>query len=590
MTLTEFASLAGLRPRLGSPGWYDGKCPHREDKHPSFTAWENCGWIWFIDRGSSALTGKALSEAVVGALGINLTDLKTGSDTHTDFRYEAEDGRHFYKRRITHDPFSDDKAQRKTFVQFNGSTGRPDDSADLLYRDKDVRWAAYHHKPIVLCEGEKAVDAIRKAWHMVATCPPNGGGSFRESHAHKMKGASRIVVWSDNDPQGVKFANDRYRILKEVLGTDYEVDIVKSKSNGEKDDAFDHIAFGYSLSDAIPVVPDPHQDVIIDQSSTKLPQRANMGQIKAIPVACEVVTYGEEFDPVALCYTMEPYIVRSKCNLLDAHGGTGKTTFALALAAALSRGENPLTGSPRAYAKTLYFHSPEDTSDELETVARANGLVPGHLLQVEEPFWLDADGFEKLELTLDKYKPEVVIFDALIYFFPPKVDIIKQGDIRPILSRLNQIATKHNVSIINIRHFTKGSLILGRNGKPIPVESSTMGVGSYQFHASHRSQLILRKHPDREGSVVVTHAKANMLTQTGSPFEVIRDGLRLEFRELRSDPFAPPSPDETASMIKRLTTLTSKQEARTAFTQGNNHDKPNNYTQLVPGYDPYADE
>lgn len=228
--------------------------------------------------------------------------------------------------------------------------------------------------------------------------------------------------------------------------------------------------------------------------------------------------FGKEFQPVELEYVVKPYFPLGKAVLIDADGGTGKSSFAIALAAWFSRGMT-LVGEycQPGPVKVLYLHKGEDTNEELETVFRANGGDSANILYCRaDELILNPAGLEWLKQTVIANGIKVVVIDALLYFLSGVVsnDLAMRNPMEAarLLQPLMALYVELSILGVHIRHTKKGAL----GNAP-----SELGLGTVQFRNSHRGQLLMRFHPDVEnnpGVVVVTDEKGSILNPRGKCF------------------------------------------------------------------------
>lgn len=203
-----------------------------------------------------------------------------------------------------------------------------------------------------------------------------------------------------------------------------------------------------------------------------------------------------------------PYFRLEQLNLLDAKGGAGKTTLSCAISALGSIGRG-LYGEECEPFKTLYFGT-EDTAGEFRYTFDQVGGNPAMVLPIKDVFKLDGHGLARVQATIEKFGAKCVVFDALKYYLAGLIrNSLDDMEIAPHLAALREVARDTGCSIINIRHFTKYS-----SGKEI----EEMGSGSEQWRNSHRSQLVLRPHPDKPRCGIVQQAKGSLNSPKGEPF------------------------------------------------------------------------
>jgi P4 family phage/plasmid primase-like protien len=131
------------------------------------------------------------------------------------------------------------KADRNGWVWGLGDTRR------VLYRLPDVVAAAQEGWTLFVVEGEKDVHALEAAGDF-ATCAPMGAGKWRSEYAESLRGAHVIVV-ADRDEPGRAHARD---VRDSLIGIASGVEVVEP---AEGNDAFDHLAAGFTTNDFVPV-------------------------------------------------------------------------------------------------------------------------------------------------------------------------------------------------------------------------------------------------------------------------------------------------------------------------------------------------
>ncbi|TGB03195.1 hypothetical protein [Streptomyces sp. MZ04] len=104
-------------------------------------------------------------------------------------------------------------------------------------------------RAVHLAEGEKAADALH-ASGQAATCNSGGSAGWLDELADSLKGAAEVAVWQDRDDAGAKWTAAVTNSL-EARGIPHRV--VQSRTEGPADDAWDHIAAGWSAEQAVAV-------------------------------------------------------------------------------------------------------------------------------------------------------------------------------------------------------------------------------------------------------------------------------------------------------------------------------------------------
>lgn len=356
---------------------------------------------------------------------------------------------------------------------------------DVLYRFPEVRRAIEKGHTIYLGEGEKASDRAFED-RLCHTCQRAGAGpgKWLPVLTGQLVGAKEVVIIADRDPEGESYAKEVFGLLR---AANLNVKVARSATTKEHDDFFDHLDADYGPEDLIPAL-------------DLMPKRG----LKTVSLESE-----EAKDPEFL---FGRHIRKGQMTLIDADGGLGKSTMLLALAACASNGYDPILKIKIKPFRTLYFGD-EDSIGDLRHVYESLGGNPGFLEVYNEPITLTAPNLQMIKETIEDGSFGMVGFDALMYFL---TGMSKDGNnamelITP-LAGLRRVAMDTGAGIVNLRHIGKGS-----KDKP----ASEMGIGSVQFRNAHRSQLVMRWHPDRDnqpGVRVVTHEKGSLRTEMGEAF------------------------------------------------------------------------
>lgn len=504
----------------GQPGC-NAVCPAHEDKSPSFYAWEGeDGWLHLRCRSGCT------EDAILASLGMSQDDRKLTNESdekpmrETAYTYKDSSGAAVMRKlRIER------HGQKKTFKleaylkgawqpNLQGLNGQ----RHTLYNLPAVRKAIADGSTVYVNEGEKACDYMASKG-LVGTCQAFGADASPEKkwlsvHTDQLRGAVVVIV-ADRDEVGEGYAK---HVAAQLSGVAKSVRVVQSKTEGAKDDAYDHLAKGYTESDW-------------SERRDLLPPRGL--QTTRIDKAT--------FQPSSIEYLVKPYLPKGKCVLLDADGGTGKTSLALAWAGALTSGYEPVTGNRREPCRILYLHKGEDDSAELATVFQANNGDFDNIEFYDGDLTFDHAGLKQVSEAINDGKFRLVVVDALFYFLLGMMDDTYNAlPALGVMQRLNHLASATQCTFWNIRHTKKGQ---------VGQKASDLGMGSVQFRNSHRGQILLRYHPTNKGLVVATDEKGSLLVPRGEHFCYRRVGLEIQYVHGVEDPF---SPDADQPKVSKL--------------------------------------
>jgi hypothetical protein len=498
-------------------------CPAHEDQNPSLSAWiDQKGWLHFRCH-AGCEEGEILK-----ALNLTQRDRNTNRPppvkyiAQSEYIYRDAGGTPIFKKaRI-------EKNGKKTFslsAYIGGKwlkrTTNLGEQRNTLYNLPAVLDAVRDGKTIYINEGEKACDLMSQRG-LVATCQPFGANinNWIDSHTAKLNGAN-VVVIADRDKTGEKYAREVASRLRDAAAS---VRIVQSKTKNDKDDAFDHFTNGYT-----------------DRQFEELPD------YQPAPSLNTKQFEDGEFEPATTSFLVRPYLPKGKCVLLDADGGTGKTSLALAWAADLSRGIEPLTGNKRPSKRILYLHKGEDETQELATVFQANNGDFSNIEFYDGDLDFSPPGLDLLERTIRNGKFSLVVVDAFFYFLVGTMENTNSSlPALEVMQRLNDLASKNGCTFWNIRHTRKGL---------VPEKASDLGMGSVQFRNSHRGQIMLRYHPTDPEVVVATDEKGSLLIPKGKHFCYRREGQEVVYIQGLPNPFEPTPETSPAKKLHKAQTF-----------------------------------
>src|SRR5690606_29215547 len=157
--------------------------------------------------------------------------------------------------------------------------------------------------------------------------------------------------------------------------------------------------------------------------------------------------------------------------------GTGKTYLLCTVAAFFSAGK-PLPGQGKVRPASVLFMSAEDDPDT--TLVRRLTRMGADLTRITYTtryFRLEDEQLDWIEKHILEKGVELVILDPLVAYMQGGMDMNKANETRPFMARLAELAKRTNVTIIGLRHLTKGS----------KDKAIYRGLGSIDITAAARS-------------------------------------------------------------------------------------------------------
>ena len=256
----------------------------------------------------------------------------------------------------------------------------------------------------------------------------------------------------------------------------------------------------------------------------------------------------DSFEEKPIEWLVSGYIPKGCVTLLCSDGGIGKTSLWCDTLAALTTGR--LTIFDKALeipfhtgdTHTVMYFSKEDPTEQ---VLKHKLLVAGADQTKIRCFGLDDPRMNKiwygsllLEKLIEKYKPDIVVFDTLQTFLPDGVEMSKRKDMRDALNPLNVLGSKFGTAFLLIMHTNKSNA----SGRQRMADSSDIwDLG--------RSALMAGRTKD-ENICYLSHEKSNYITLQKTILFSVTDEGGIEFkgtsrrkdRDYMADSISTPAP------------------------------------------------
>jgi len=242
----------------------------------------------------------------------------------------------------------------------------------------------------------------------------------------------------------------------------------------------------------------------------------------------------EEFEEREKRWLVPGYIPEGCVTLLCADGGIGKTTLWCDTLAALTTGTTTIfdkaldmpfhTGIERT---VMYFSREDPTEEVLKGRLRLAGAKESNI----RCFGMDDERLGKiwygsllLDKLVEKFRPDIVVFDTLQAFLPEGVEMSKRKDMRDALNPLNTLGAKFGTAFLMIMHTNKSNA----SGRQRMADSSDIwDLG--------RSALMAGRTKD-ENICYLSHEKSNYgKLQKTILFSLSDNGIKFEGTSRRKD-------------------------------------------------------
>lgn len=213
----------------------------------------------------------------------------------------------------------------------------------------------------------------------------------------------------------------------------------------------------------------------------------------------------DEVTTVPVKWLWKPYIPFGKITIIQGDPGEGKTTLALAVAAALSCGKMlPGDTEPREPMNIIYQTAEDGLADTIKPRLEAANADCSHILVIDESKEELSMNDERIEEAIKLTNAKLVILDPIQAYIGANVDMHRANEIRPVMAKLGRIAETYGCAVVLIGHMNKAS----------GQKCAYRGLGSIDIPAVARSLLIVGKLKNDPSKRVMSHAKSS-LAQNG---------------------------------------------------------------------------
>lgn len=199
----------------------------------------------------------------------------------------------------------------------------------IPFRLPDLIDAIAMERPVVIVEGERKVDLLRK-WNIPATCNAGGASKWKEGHSRYLKGAD-VIIMPDNDDAGILHADS---VAQSLAGIASRIRVLLLPDLKPKGDVVDWAKNGGT--------PEKLWELVENEAVEWQPRHSDSGDIgqdaetplgEKGPAEPEgnLITPAAEFIKglISLDYVVDGLFIRGFLYSLTAMTGHGKTAIAL---------------------------------------------------------------------------------------------------------------------------------------------------------------------------------------------------------------------------------------------------------------------
>ena len=201
-----------------------------------------------------------------------------------------------------------------------------------------------------------------------------------------------------------------------------------------------------------------------------------------------------------------PYIPLGKLSIIHGDPAEGKTTLALWIAAACSRGL-ALPGGETGEPLTVLYQTAEDgLGDTIKPRLLESKADMQKIYTIDETDFPLSMLDHRIGEAIEKTHAQLMILDPMQAYLGEKVDMNRANEVRTVMKGLTKVANQTGCAIVLVGHLNKSQ----------SANSAQRGLGSMDFRAAARSVLLVgRLKNDRDVRVMV-HDKSSLAPEGNS--------------------------------------------------------------------------
>ena len=201
-----------------------------------------------------------------------------------------------------------------------------------------------------------------------------------------------------------------------------------------------------------------------------------------------------------------PYIPLGKLTILHGDPGEGKTTLALWIAAACSRGL-ALPGGETGEPLTVLYQTAEDgLGDTIKPRLLESQADLHHIYTIDETDSPLSILDERIGEAIRDTQAQLMILDPMQAYLGEKVDMNRANEVRTVMKGLTKVANQTGCAIVLVGHLNKSQ----------SANSAQRGLGSMDFRAAARSVLLVGRLKNDRNIRVMVHDKSSLAPEGNS--------------------------------------------------------------------------
>ena len=201
-----------------------------------------------------------------------------------------------------------------------------------------------------------------------------------------------------------------------------------------------------------------------------------------------------------------PYIPLGKLTILHGDPGEGKTTLALWIAAACSRGQ-ALPGGETGEPLTVLYQTAEDgLGDTIKPRLLESQADLHHIYTIDETDFPLSMLDHRIGEAIQDTHAQLMILDPMQAYLGEKVDMNRANEVRTVMKGLTKVANQTGCAIVLVGHLNKSK----------SANSAQRGLGSMDFRAAARSVLLVGRLKNDRDIRVMVHDKSSLAPEGNS--------------------------------------------------------------------------
>jgi len=179
----------------------------------------------------------------------------------------------------------------------------------------------------------------------------------------------------------------------------------------------------------------------------------------------------------------EPYIPLGKTTIIHGDPGEGKTHLALALIAALTRGDPlPMCSEAAPPMNVIYQTAEDGLRDTIKPRLEASGADCSRVFAIDDGDRRLTLLDERVEAAIRETNARLIVLDPLQAFVGGKMDMNRANKVRPLMKSLGDMARRTGCAVLLVSHINKarGTKAGYRGLGPIDITASELLDGTGQ--------------------------------------------------------------------------------------------------------------